>query len=73
MAPPLALPGAAHALSLPRFPITITAETSLLHPVISDREETCLEGKEGNWQMAVHMNYSSGWFWAFTSTGITGY
>lgn len=50
-------------LSLPHFPITITAETSLSHPVIFDREETCLEGKEGSCHVAICMNYSSGCFY----------
>lgn len=51
------------SLSLPHFPITITAETSLSYPVISDWEEPCSEAKEGNWQMAFYMNYKSGCFY----------
>lgn len=53
-------------LSLPHFPIAITAETNLSYPVISDQEEPCLEGKEGNWQMAICMNYRVVFIWAFT-------
>lgn len=52
------------SLSLPHFPITIAAETSLSYPVISDWEEPCLEGKDVNWQTAFfYMNYNSGCFY----------
>lgn len=34
------------SLSLPHFPITITAETNLSYPVISDQEEPCLGAEE---------------------------
>lgn len=51
------------SLSLPHFPITITAETSLSYPVIADWEEPCLEAKEGNGQTAFYMNYNSGCFY----------
>lgn len=51
------------SLSLPHFPITITAETSFSYPVIFDWEEPRLEAKEGNWQTAFYMNYNASCFY----------